>query len=227
MKLGLIITAGGTGKRIGGVIPKQFHTISGKPIILQTIENILKALKFDAIVVTYPLEFLKLITELLEKGNYPDIDLVEGGEERFHSVWNALQTHQIQQTDIVFIHDAVRPFVSKNLMIRIYENVLKYNAVAPGVKIKDTVKEIDNDGFIIHTIDREKLVAIQTPQAYKTTLLTEAYKKALQDGKTFTDEAGILEYYGERVKLVEGDEKNIKITTPDDLILASFLAAAE
>jgi 2-C-methyl-D-erythritol 4-phosphate cytidylyltransferase len=163
----------------------------------------------------------------LESGNYPDIDLVEGGEERFHSVWNALQTHQIQQTDIVFIHDAVRPFVSKNLMIRIYENVLKYNAVAPGVKIKDTVKEIDNDSFIIHTIDREKLVAIQTPQAYKTTLLTEAYKKALQDGKTFTDEAGILEYYGERVKLVEGDEKNIKITTPDDLILASFLAAAE
>jgi 2-C-methyl-D-erythritol 4-phosphate cytidylyltransferase len=227
MKLGLIITAGGTGKRIGGVIPKQFHTISGKPIILQTIENILKALKFDAIVVTYPLEFLKLITELLESGNYPDIDLVEGGEERFHSVWNALQTHQIQQTDIVFIHDAVRPFVSKNLMIRIYENVLKYNAVAPGVKIKDTVKEIDNDSFIIHTIDREKLVAIQTPQAYKTTLLTEAYKKALQDGKTFTDEAGILEYYGERVKLVEGDEKNIKITTPDDLILASYLATAE
>lgn len=223
MRIGLIIAAGGTGKRIGGIIPKQFHTLQGKPILVVTLERMLASLRFDTIVLTYPREYFNLTNDVLEKANFSQIHLVEGGTTRFESVWNALQTNSIRETDFVFVHDAVRPFVNKELIIRVYDNVLRYNAVAPGVKIKDTIKEIDNEEFIIRTIDRSNLVAIQTPQAYRTSLLISAFENAISEGKIFTDEAGVVENFGERVKIVAGSETNIKITTQEDLLLASFL----
>lgn len=225
MKLGLIIAAGGTGTRAGGPIPKQFHIISGKPILTMTIENITHCLKFDAIVVTYPVDYFKLLSELLEKSSVKNVELVEGGPTRFDSVWNALQQHSIQQTDIVFVHDAVRPFVDKELIIRIYDNAIRHKAVAPGIRLKDTIKEIDKEEFILKTIDRSNLVAIQTPQAFETGLLISAYEKAISEKKIFTDEAGVVENFGFRVKFVEGSETNIKITTPQDLLLASLIAS--
>ncbi|MGC8749130.1 MAG: 2-C-methyl-D-erythritol 4-phosphate cytidylyltransferase [Candidatus Kapaibacteriota bacterium] len=222
--LGLVIAAGGTGKRIGGLIPKQFHTINGKPILLATLEKIISILRFDTIVITYPQEHYKIMQELLEKAKIENVELVEGGPTRFESIWNALRTRSIRQTDFVFVHDAVRPFVTKELIIRIYDAVLRFNAVAPGVKIKDTIKELDSEEFITGTIDRSNLVAIQTPQAFKTSLLISAYEKAFSEGKSFTDEAGVVEYFGKPVKFVEGLETNIKITTPQDLILANLMA---
>ncbi|MCX7909357.1 MAG: 2-C-methyl-D-erythritol 4-phosphate cytidylyltransferase [Ignavibacteria bacterium] len=224
MKLGLIVTAGGSGKRLGGVIPKQFHTIKNQPIIVLSLENLLNSLKFDVVVVTYPIDYYKLTCELLhEKFPSVEIELVPGGNERFDSVRNALQNQRIQGTDYVFIHDAVRPFVSKELIIRLYENVLKYNAVAPAIKIKDTLKEVDDEGFILKTIDRKQVYAIQTPQAFRTELIISAYEKAISEEQSFTDEAGVVENFGQKVKIIEGDEKNIKITTPDDLLLAMFI----
>lgn len=227
MKLGLIVAAGGTGKRIGGIIPKQFHTLQGKPILILTIERILASLHFDSVVVTYPREFHNLTSELLEKANFSNVHLVEGGPTRFDSVWNALQTNSIRETNYVFVHDAVRPFVTKELIIRIYDNLLRYNAVAPGVKLKDTIKEINTQDYIVRTIDRTNLVAIQTPQAFRTQLLISAFEKAIAEGKVFTDEAGAVENLGEKVKIVLGSDTNIKITTPEDLLLASFLSTLE
>lgn len=224
MKLGLIVTAGGSGKRIGGLIPKQFHSINGIPILILTLKNMTNSLNFESIVVTYPKEHYKLVQEMLKKYEYDFVELVEGGEERFNSVWNALQSKQILQTDYVFIHDAVRPFVNKELVIRVYENLLRYDAVAPGIYIKDTLKKIDSQELIVETIDRTNIVAIQTPQGFRTELIHSAYKKALKDNKIFTDESAVVEYFGAKVKFVEGDERNIKITTPQDLFYANFLA---
>lgn len=225
MNLGLIVTAAGTGKRIGSLIPKQFHSINGVPILILTLNNLTSSLKFNSIAVTYPKQHLNLVQEMLKKYDYDFVELVEGGEERCHSVWNALQSSRIRQTDYVFIHDAVRPFVSNELMIRLFDNVLKFDAVAPGISIKDTLKEIDKDEFIVKTIDRTNIVAIQTPQAFRTELIITAYKKGLSDSKIFTDEASVVEYFGVKVKYVDGDERNIKITTPQDLLYANFLAS--
>ncbi len=224
MKFALILTAAGIGKRIQTPIPKQFHSIKGKEIFLFTLERLTNFFAFDVIAITYPTQHFKLMLHLLQKYQFNNIELIEGGIERFHSVLNALKNDKIKSTDFVFVHDAVRPFVTKDLLVRLYDNVLKFNAVAPGIPIKDTLKEVDSEGMIEKTIDRSNLVAIQTPQAFKTSLLLLAYEKAINDGKIFTDDAGVVENYGHKVKFIEGEEVNIKITTPSDLLYAEFLA---
>lgn len=225
MKFGLILTAGGIGKRISAPIPKQFHTIKGKEIFLFTLERLTNFFMFDVIAITYPAQYYKLIVQLLQRYQFENIELIEGGRERFYSVFNALKNFKIISTDYVFVHDAVRPFFSKDLIVKLYENVLKFNAVAPGIPIKDTLKEIDTEGMIKGTVDRSNIVAIQTPQAFKTSLLFSAFEKAIQEGKVFTDEAGVVENYGHKVKFIEGEEMNIKITTPYDLLYAEFLSS--
>lgn len=223
MKLGLILTAGGYGKRVGNPIPKQFHLIKGKAIFIHSLQNLVNSIKFNSVVITYPVEYKKLMFDILIKNDFFDIEIIEGGKERFQSVWNALRSPQIQNTDFVFVHDAVRPFVRKDLVNRLYENVIKHKAVVPGILVKDTLKEIDHDGFVSKTISRTNIVAIQTPQAFSTSLLISAYEKAISEGFSFTDEAGFVEYFGHKVKVVEGDENNIKITTPQDLLYAEFI----
>ena len=224
MKIGLILTAGGIGKRFGSETPKQFVFLKGKPLFILTLDNLLKIQEFNNIILTYPKSWENVFFDLIEQ--FPPsrtVDFVEGGSERFYSVWNALQHPSIKSTDIVLIHDAVRPFVTSSLIERLLNGIANFDGVIPGIKVKDTLKESDENGVALHTLNRNKIFAIQTPQAFKTQILVESYSKAINDGKIFTDDSGVAEFAGFRIKIVEGEEINIKITTPLDFAFAEFL----
>jgi 2-C-methyl-D-erythritol 4-phosphate cytidylyltransferase len=224
MKIGLILTAGGIGKRFGSETPKQFVFLKGKPLFILTLDNLLKIQEFHNIILTYPKSWENVFFDLIEQ--FPPsrtVDFVEGGSERFYSVWNALQHPSIKSTDIVLIHDAVRPFVTSSLIERLLNGIANFDGVIPGIKVKDTLKEADENGVALHTLNRNKIFAIQTPQAFKTQILAESYSKAINDGKIFTDDSGVAEFAGFRIKIVEGEEINIKITTPLDFAFAEFL----
>jgi 2-C-methyl-D-erythritol 4-phosphate cytidylyltransferase len=224
MKIGLILTAGGIGKRFGSETPKQFVFLKGKPLFILTLDNLLKIQEFHNIILTYPKSWENVFFDLIEQ--FPPsrtVDFVEGGSERFYSVWNALQHPSIQSTDIVLIHDAVRPFVTSSLIERLLNGIANFDGVIPGIKVKDTLKESDENGVVLHTLNRDKIFAIQTPQAFKTQILAESYSKAINDGKIFTDDSGVAEFAGFKIKIVEGEEINIKITTPLDFAFAEFL----
>jgi len=224
MKIGLILTAGGIGKRFGSETPKQFVFLKGKPLFILTLDNLLKIQEFNNIILTYPKSWENVFFDLIEQ--FPPsrtVDFVEGGSERFYSVWNALQHPSIQSTDIVLIHDAVRPFVTSSLIERLLNGIANSDGVIPGIKVKDTLKESDENGVVLHTLNRDKIFAIQTPQAFKTQILVESYSKAINDGKIFTDDSGVAEFAGFKIKIVEGEEINIKITTPLDFAFAEFL----
>jgi 2-C-methyl-D-erythritol 4-phosphate cytidylyltransferase len=224
MKIGLILTAGGIGKRFGSETPKQFVFLKGKPLFILTLDNLLKIQEFNNIILTYPKSWENVFFDLIEQ--FPPsrtVDFVEGGSERFYSVWNALQHPSIKSTDIVLIHDAVRPFVTSSLIERLLNGIANFDGVIPGIKVKDTLKESDENGVVLHTLNRDKIFAIQTPQAFKTQILVESYSKAINDGKIFTDDSGVAEFAGFRIKIVEGEEINIKITTPLDFAFAEFL----
>jgi len=224
MKIGLILTAGGIGKRFGSETPKQFVFLKGKPLFILTLDNLLKIQEFNNIILTYPKSWENVFFDLIEQ--FPPsrtVDFVEGGSERFYSVWNALQHPSIQSTDIVLIHDAVRPFVTSSLIERLLNGIANFDGVIPGIKVKDTLKESDENGVVLHTLNRDKIFAIQTPQAFKTQILVESYSKAINDGKIFTDDSGVAEFAGFKIKIVEGEEINIKITTPLDFAFAEFL----
>jgi len=224
MKIGLILTAGGIGKRFGSETPKQFVFLKGKPLFILTLDNLLKIQEFNNIILTYPKSWENVFFDLIEQ--FPPsrtVDFVEGGSERFYSVWNALQHPSIQSTDIVLIHDAVRPFITSSLIERLLNGIANFDGVIPGIKVKDTLKESDENGVVLHTLNRDKIFAIQTPQAFKTQILVESYSKAINDGKIFTDDSGVAEFAGFKIKIVEGEEINIKITTPLDFAFAEFL----
>jgi len=224
MKIGLILTAGGIGKRFGSETPKQFVFLKGKPLFILTLDNLLKIQEFNNIILTYPKSWENVFFDLIEQ--FPPsrtVDFVEGGSERFYSVWNALQHPSIKSTDIVLIHDAVRPFVTSSLIERLLNGIANFDGVIPGIKVKDTLKESDENGVVLHTLNRNKIFAIQTPQAFKTQILVESYSKAINDGKIFTDDSGVAEFAGFKIKIVEGEEINIKITTPLDFAFAEFL----
>jgi 2-C-methyl-D-erythritol 4-phosphate cytidylyltransferase len=224
MKIGLILTAGGIGKRFGSETPKQFVFLKGKPLFILTLDNLLKIQEFNNIILTYPKSWENVFFDLIEQ--FPPsrtVDFVEGGSERFYSVWNALQHPSIKSTDIVLIHDAVRPFVTSSLIERLLNGIANFDGVIPGIKVKDTLKESDENGVVLHTLNRNKIFAIQTPQAFKTQILVESYSTAINEGKIFTDDSGVAEFAGFRIKIVEGEEINIKITTPLDFAFAEFL----
>jgi 2-C-methyl-D-erythritol 4-phosphate cytidylyltransferase len=224
MKIGLILTAGGIGKRFGSETPKQFVFLKGKPLFILTLDNLLKIQEFNNIILTYPKSWENVFFDLIEQ--FPPsrtVDFVEGGSERFYSVWNALQHPSIKSTDIVLIHDAVRPFVTSSLIERLLNGIANFDGVIPGIKVKDTLKESDENGVVLHTLNRDKIFAIQTPQAFKTQILVKSYSKAINDGKIFTDDSGVAEFAGFKIKIVEGEEINIKITTPLDFAFAEFL----
>lgn len=223
-KIGLIITAGGKGSRFGSATPKQLLEINQKPIFLYSLEKFLSIDEIVSIVITYPSGFESTFKMFVSRyTTNKDIYLVEGGIERMWSVWNGLKHPSIQACDFVLVHDSVRPFVSKELTLRIIYEVQHYLAVVPGLPTYDTMKIGAIDGFVENTIDRSKIVCVQTPQAFQTKLLTEAFNSVLQQQNFFTDESGIIEKYGHKVKIIRGEEINFKITTLLDFEIAKLL----
>ena len=148
--------------------------------------------------------------------------MVVGGDTRQESVYNALKELS-SNTDIVVIHDAVRPFVNEDMIIQSIDDANRYGSAIVAVPVKDTIKESDNDGFVMKTLDRRKLWAIQTPQTFKYDLIMKAHLYARDNNIQATDDAFLVEQIGHKVKLIMGSYENIKITTPDDLAVAKAI----
>jgi len=204
MEFSVIITAGGTSSRYGKK-NKLLEKISGKTILEYTVE---KFLNFEEIIVCAN---EKIIPEL-EKILPENVKIIEGGKTRQESVYNGLQECT---GEYVLIHDGARPLISKEVIEKVKEEVKTKNALTVAVKTIDTIKKADQNGKIIGTVDRSNLYNIQTPQAFKTDLIQKAHTKL--KGKDFTDDAGMLESMGYKVFVTEGEYKNIKLTTKDDL----------
>lgn len=218
-----IILAGGKGRRMGYDLSKQFINIKGKPMLYYTLQKFLRCKKIDKIVLVLPKDEIDYcIKNVLEKYSLKVDKIVEGGKERQDSVFNGLKA--CKDSDIVLIHDGARPFVSEEMISNGIKYAKKYGAAAPGVMPKDTIKVIDGEGFCKMTPNRSELVAIQTPQVFKWDLIMNCHLKIKEEGKVVTDDTMVVENCNEKVYLYNGDYKNIKITTPEDLIIAEYLA---
>lgn len=219
-----IILAGGKGKRMNSSISKQFIEIKGKPIIYYTIKKFNENKKVDNIVVVLSQEEIEYFKEnILNKYNLKVDKIVIGGAERQDSVYNGLKSLENSGTDIVLIHDGARPFISDRIIDDGIEYATIYGACAPGVMPKDTIKIKGKSNFSIDTPNRETLVAIQTPPVFKFREILECHKKVKIDKVVVTDDTMVVERYGNKVYLYDGEYTNIKVTTPEDLILGEKL----
>ncbi len=223
MKKFVIIVAGGSGNRMKSNIPKQFLLLQGKPVLYYAIYSFLKTYEDCKIILVLPEEHIATGQEIIDAFfDYNKISIVIGGRTRFHSVQNGLA--QITEEDsIIFVHDAVRPIVTSELISRCYESVLENGSAIPVIDCKDSVRLINEEGN--DAVDRSTIKLVQTPQAFHGKILIPAFKIDYKD--KFTDEATVVEAFGLKVSLVEGDDENIKITNPIDLVIADSILTAK
>ncbi len=223
VKVSALIPAAGKGKRMRSDINKQFILLKNKPVLLHSLEVFDRHPAVSEIVVIAAEEEIDLLQhELIQKGGFrKTIKVVAGGKERQDSVYNGLQA--IEASGLVIIHDGARPFLTLELLNRVIAEAEKYDAVIVGMPVKDTIKVVDASNFINETPDRDKLWLVQTPQAFKYDLLRKAHQKAKLEGYYGTDDAMLIERLGTRVKMIEGSYENIKITTPEDLIIGEAI----
>ena len=208
---------------MGYDVSKQFIHINNKPILYYTLKRFINCDLIDKIVLVLPKDEIDSCkNELLNKYSLKVDYIIEGGAERQDSVYNGLKV--LKDTDIVLIHDGARPFVGEEIILNGIENAKKYGAAAPGVMPKDTIKIKDNKSLSKETPDRSTLVAVQTPQVFRYDLIMNCHEKVKKENKVVTDDTMVVEMYGNKVFLYEGDYKNIKVTTPEDLILGEYLS---
>jgi len=221
MKVGAIIPAAGRGKRIGASVPKQFLEIQGRPLLHHTLMVFASCKLIDYVVLVMPrADVDKMGEDWLNK--YEIVrKVVVGGEQRQDSVYNGFNSLE-KGTDIVVVHDGVRPFTTPQMITATVEAAQQHGAAITAIPVSDTVKQAA-DGFVKQTVSRDGLWRVQTPQAFQYGLLQQAFKKAKKDFYYGTDEGSLVEYLGERVKIVPGSELNIKITRKEDLVLGESL----
>lgn len=213
-----IIVAGGTGVRMGGTIPKQFLLLYGKPVLYYTLKTFLEAYDDLQVILVLPVDYTDMGQEIIDA--YFDKDRVRitaGGDTRFQSVKNGLAL--VEDEAIIFVHDGVRCLLSKGLIHNCYAQAVETGTAIPAIVSKDSVRLMTEEGN--EAYDRSKVLLIQTPQTFHSKILLPAFQIDYKD--KFTDEASVVEAYGMKVSLVEGEENNIKITRPVDLLLAELL----
>ena len=221
MKVGAIIPAAGRGKRIGASVPKQFLEIQGKSLLHHTLTVFASCKLIDYVVLVMPQADVDEMGE--DWLNKYDIvrEVVVGGEQRQDSVYNGFNSLE-EGTDIVVVHDGVRPFTTPQMITATVKAAQQHGAAITAIPVSDTVKQAA-DGFVKQTVSRDGLWRVQTPQAFQYGLLQQAFKKAKKDSYYGTDEGSLIEYLGERVRIVPGSELNIKITRKEDLVLGESL----
>lgn len=220
----VIIPAAGSGTRFGADRPKQFIPLLGVPILVRTLQAFEATDAVQNIVIAASPDFHAPIAELAAEYHLTKIAaIVEGGKERQDSIFNALQTSISVASDVILVHDAVRPFVTPSFIQTIINAAWEHGAAIPGLTPKETIKECTEAGLVRATHERSRLRAIQTPQGFRREVLVDAYQKAQQHGFLGTDDASVVEFAGFPVQVVAGEEKNIKITTPLDFAWAEFL----
>ena len=217
-----IVLAGGRGKRMNYHKSKQFIEIKGKPVLVYTLEKFIYNKSIDEVILVLPedeVDYCK--KEVLQRYSLKVDRIVIGGKERQDSVFNALEA--MEKADIVLIHDGARPFINEKIIEEGIKYANIYGAAAPGVAPKDTIKVKNEDNISVDTPDRNMLVAVQTPQCFKYDEIYQCHRKIKEENAIVTDDTSVVERYGHKVYLYEGDYTNIKITTPEDLILAERL----
>lgn len=214
--LSIIITAGGIGKRMGGNYPKQFRLLADLPVLMHTIQAFHSFAANAQIIVTLPAEWKTVWTELIVQHNFNiPHEIVEGGQERFHSVKNALAKCTGEK---IMIHDGVRPLVSNDTLQRGYAALKDYLGAIPVMEIVDSLRCVE--GNENNAVNRSKYKKIQTPQCFKKNEILKAYEVNFTEG--FTDDASVFEAAGYSLFLFAGNEENLKITTEKDLLLTEF-----
>ena len=232
-RIAAILPAAGLGTRMGGETPKQFLELGGVPLVVFTLRRLAACEAItDFFVATRDEEVSALDARIREEKLGRPVRVVRGGNSRQESVACAL-AEVAPETEIVLVHDAVRPFVTREQTLRVIAEARERGAAILGIPAMDTVKEVKRASLpgdvalITATIPRERVVLAQTPQAFAFTLLKEAFARAQQDGVTASDEAGLVERLGVDVHVVLGSERNLKITKPADMELAQFYLGQE
>ena len=218
-----IVPAAGEGSRFGGAVRKQFVALDGLPILSHTLRALAASKVLAAAIVVVPPGEESFGREALSLARIDlETEVIPGGRERQDSVYNGL-LRASPDTDLVLIHDGVRPFVSPGVVLATIEAAKECGAAVAAVPVTDTIKRVDADGFVIDTPAREQLWAAQTPQVFRYSLLMQAHQSVRKRGVLATDDAALLEHLGVRVKVVRGSYENLKITSEDDLPLAGLI----
>ena len=221
-----LVAAAGSSSRMGG-INKLLEPLDGIPVLVRTLTALERAQRVDSIVIATREEDLITVSQLCKTyGITKCKKVIRGGEDREHSVLLAALEAD-PDTELLAVQDGARPLVSPDLIDRVIEAAQRCGAAAPAVPVKDTVKTVREDGAGEETLERSRLRAVQTPQVFEASLLKAALQAALEEGAALTDDCSAVERLGKVVYLIEGEETNLKITTPTDLILAEALLAAE
>jgi len=216
-----IILAGGAGKRMGAATNKQFLLIDNKPIIVHTLQLFEDCRSVDDIYLVVNKKDLPLIQEqILETYRFKKLmKLVIGGRLRQDSVRNGLEAIE-NPCDIVIIHDGARPLISPSFIEKSISLMEVFDAVIPALPVQDTIKVVSKEGFVVKTLERDALWHIQTPQTFKYELIMKAYRNGMAKKLYGYDDATFVEHLGKKIKVIEGSPYNIKITTPEDLVIA-------
>lgn len=227
MKTTAIVLAAGSGKRMNSKVPKQFLSLNHKPVLYYCLKQFENSFVDDIILVTSEDAISYCRKEIVDRYKITKVrNIITGGAERYHSVINGIK--QINQCDYLLIHDGARPFLTEEMLNRLLTGVKQYDACVAAVPVKDTIKIADENGFVSSTPRRNLVWSIQTPQVFSFALIKEAYQKLeqceqelLSKNIAITDDAMVVEHFmNHKIKLIEGSYQNIKITTPEDLLIA-------
>lgn len=215
-----IIVAAGSGKRMDSETKKQFLNLFGRPVLSHTIENIDANDLVNEIIIVVSKDDVLAVKDIVFSCDSKKVkEIVVGGENRADSV--AIGLKSVSDTaDIILIHDGVRPLVSSELITACISDANEFGGATLGVKVKDTIKTVDKDGFIVSTLKRDELVAIQTPQCFRAAIIKRAYESYDSEA---TDDCSLVEKLGVKIKVTEGSYNNIKLTTKEDLIILNAL----
>lgn len=220
MFVSVIIAAAGNSTRYGTGNSKQFLLLEGVPVLIKSVQAFEQIDEVKEIIITTRKQDFDVIEGFLQQYNIKKVkSVVEGGATRQDSIAAAVKKVS-EETEIIAVHDGARPLVSKETIIGVIEKAVEKGAAACAVPVKDTIKIIDSSGKIVTTPDRASLRAVQTPQVFDFALYKEAIDKAVSESKQYTDDCQLIESMGHPVYLTDGDYENIKITTPDDLLVA-------
>ena len=218
MKKYAVIVAGGTGSRMGGNLPKQFMLLKNKPVLYYTLKVFLETFKDLQVILVLPVEYTDMGQEIIDAWFDKDrIRITAGGDTRFQSVKNGLAL--VEEESMIFVHDGVRCLTSPALLQRCYQTALETGTAVPVIACKDSVRLLREEGS--DAIERNKILLVQTPQVFHSKILLPAYSIDYKD--KFTDEATVVEAFGMKLSLVDGEDDNIKITRPFDLVIAEQL----
>ncbi|MCX7930240.1 MAG: 2-C-methyl-D-erythritol 4-phosphate cytidylyltransferase [Chlorobi bacterium] len=222
MNIGIIVPAAGSGQRFGGDVPKQYRLLAGVPVIVRTISALRRAVGEVPTIVAADAAWLEYAQTLLAPLG-STVTLCHGGTTRQESVSRALDHPALADTEMVIVHDAVRPLVSVAMVRRVVDAAVAHGAAVPVMPSKDTIKLLDSNGRVESTMPRGRLAMAQTPQVFRRELLVEAHRAATTDRFEATDDASVVEYLGHPVVTVAGEEYNLKITTLFDWEIVEYI----